>query len=44
VLNEKYGINVWKESKRLEEIVTAMETPQIVEKRLEKAYSIFGTG
>lgn len=42
VLNEKYGINVWKEPKRLEEIVTAMETPQIIEKRLEKAYALFG--
>jgi len=42
VLNEKYGINVWKEPKKLEEIVTAMETPEIVEKRLEKAYSLFG--
>ena len=42
VLNEKYGINVWKELKRLEEIVTVMETPEIIEKRLEKAYSLFG--
>jgi len=42
VLNEKYGINVWKEPKRLEEIVTAMETPEIIEKRLEKAYALFG--
>jgi len=41
-LNEKYGINVWKEPKKLEDIVTVMETPEIVEKRLEKAYSLFG--
>jgi 5-methyltetrahydropteroyltriglutamate--homocysteine methyltransferase len=42
VLNEKYGINVWKEPEKLEEIITGMETPVIVEKRLEKAYSLFG--
>ncbi len=42
VLNEKYGMNVWKEPARLEEIVTGMETPAIIEKRLDKAYSIFG--
>ena len=42
VLNEKYGINVWKEPGRLEEIVTVMETPQIIEKRLENAYALFG--
>ncbi|GFO98125.1 5-methyltetrahydropteroyltriglutamate--homocysteine methyltransferase [groundwater metagenome] len=44
VLNEKYGINVWKEPQRLEEIVTVMETPEIIEKRLEKAYALFGDG
>ncbi len=42
VLNEKYGINVWKEPGKLEEIVTVMETPEIIEKRLQNAYSIFG--
>lgn len=42
VLNEKYGINVWKEPAKLEEITTAMETPQVIEKRLEKAHAIFG--
>ncbi len=42
VLNEKYGTNVWKEPARLEEIVTEMETPGTIAKRLHKAYSIFG--
>lgn len=42
VLNEKYGMNVWKEPARLEEIVTEMETPGTISKRLHKAYSIFG--
>jgi 5-methyltetrahydropteroyltriglutamate--homocysteine methyltransferase len=42
VLNEKYNTNVWKEPTRLEEIVTEMETPGTIAKRLQKAYSIFG--
>lgn len=42
MLNEKYGINVWKQPEKLEEITTRMETPKIIEKRLYKAYSIFG--
>ncbi len=41
-LNEKYGINVWKEPSKLEEINTGIETPAIIEKRLEKAYAVFG--
>ncbi|NJD77819.1 MAG: methionine synthase [Candidatus Methanoperedens sp.] len=42
VLNEKYGTNVWKEPSGLKEIVTDMETPGTIGKRLGKAYSIFG--
>ncbi len=42
MLNEKYGINIWKEPEKLEDIVSVMETPEIIEKRLEKAYSLFG--
>lgn len=42
VLNEKYGINIWKEPSRLEEIITGMETPDFIEKRLESSYKIFG--
>jgi len=41
-LNEKYGMNVWKEPAKLKEITTQMETPDIIKKRLEKAYGIFG--
>lgn len=41
-LNEKYGINVWKEPSKLEEIVTGLETPSIIEKRLENYYRMFG--
>lgn len=42
VLNEKYNTNVWKDTQYLPEIVTEMETPDVISKRLEKAYSIFG--
>lgn len=42
VLNEKYDTNVWKEPARLQEIVRDMETPDVVTKRLGKAYSMFG--
>ncbi|WP_298682402.1 methionine synthase [uncultured Methanomethylovorans sp.] len=42
VLNDKYGTNVWKDPSRLQEIVTGLETPDVIAKRLEKAYSIFG--
>lgn len=42
VLNEKYGINVWKDPSRLEEIVTKMETPSVIEKRLESYHKTFG--
>jgi 5-methyltetrahydropteroyltriglutamate--homocysteine methyltransferase len=41
ILNEKYGTNIWKEPFRLEEIVTRMETSNIIEKRLESYYKIF---
>ncbi len=41
-LNEKYDTNVWKEPEKLKDITKEMETPGAVEKRLEKAYSIFG--
>ena len=41
-LNEKYNMNVWKEPTKLKEITTQMETPGIIQKRLEKAYDMFG--
>jgi 5-methyltetrahydropteroyltriglutamate--homocysteine methyltransferase len=36
-LNERYQINVWKETSMLNEIVTSMETPDVVAKRLKRA-------
>lgn len=42
ILNEKYNINVWKDMDRFEEIISDMETPETVTKRLEKAYDMFG--
>lgn len=42
VLNEKYNTNVWKDTQYLPEIVTEMETPTTIAKRLENAYSRFG--
>lgn len=42
VLNEKYNTNVWKEQAHMQDIVTQMETPGMIAKRLQKAYSIFG--
>ncbi|HEX7628479.1 MAG TPA: methionine synthase [Candidatus Methanoperedens sp.] len=42
VLNEKYNTNVWKEPAKLDEITAQMETPNIIAKRLQKAFSIFG--
>lgn len=42
VLNDKYGTNVWKDAFLLKEIITELETPQVISKRLEKAYSVFG--
>ncbi|MBC7085087.1 MAG: methionine synthase [Methanomethylovorans sp.] len=41
-LNDKYDTNVWKDTSRLQEIVTQLETPDVISKRLQKAYSIFG--
>ena len=42
VLNDKYSTNVWKDTLRLNDIVTELETPKVISKRLEKASSIFG--
>jgi 5-methyltetrahydropteroyltriglutamate--homocysteine methyltransferase len=41
-LNEKYDTNVWKDQAHMTDIVTQMETPAVITKRLEKAYSMFG--
>lgn len=42
VLNEKYNTNVWKETDKLKEVVTHMETPEIIADRLNSAYGMFG--
>lgn len=41
-LNEKYGVNVWKETKYLSKVVTELETPSAVKKRCYVADSLFG--
>ncbi len=41
-LNDRLGINLWDDPARLEKEIMAMESPDVMEKRLEKAYSIFG--
>ena len=41
-LNEKYGGNVWEKPEIMAEITTQMETPTVIEKRLEKLYTVFG--
>jgi 5-methyltetrahydropteroyltriglutamate--homocysteine methyltransferase len=42
ILNEKYSTNVWQKPEMLQELVTDMETPSTILKRLEHAYGIFG--
>jgi 5-methyltetrahydropteroyltriglutamate--homocysteine methyltransferase len=41
-LNEQYGINLWDDMIRLEKEILNMESPLVMEKRLEKAYAQFG--
>ncbi|HII79165.1 MAG TPA: methionine synthase [Methanosarcina sp.] len=42
IVNETYEVNAWKEKEYMQKIVTEIETPDLVQKRLEKAYSILG--
>ncbi|MDD3043661.1 MAG: methionine synthase [Methanosarcinaceae archaeon] len=42
ILNEKHNTNVWKEPQYLQEIVTELETPQVITKRLRLAHRRFG--
>lgn len=42
IVNEKYGVNAWKEKEYMQKIVTELETPDVVKKRLETAYSVLG--
>jgi 5-methyltetrahydropteroyltriglutamate--homocysteine methyltransferase len=40
-LNEKYNTNVWKQPDRITEVVTQMETPDVIARRLTRYYKIF---
>lgn len=42
VLNEKYNMNVWKDSTKLNEIITELETSEVIHKRFVHAYEMFG--
>ncbi|MGB9940344.1 methionine synthase [Methanosarcina sp.] len=42
VVNETYGVNAWKDREYMQKIVTDLETPEVVKKRLETAYSALG--
>jgi len=42
IINENYGVNAWKEKEYMQKIVTELETPEVVKKRLETAYSVLG--
>ena len=42
IVNETYGINAWKEKEYMQKIVTDLETPEVVKKRLETGYSVLG--
>ena len=40
IINEKYGVNAWKEKEYMQKVVTELETPDVMTKRLETAYSV----
>jgi 5-methyltetrahydropteroyltriglutamate--homocysteine methyltransferase len=42
LINEKYGVNAWKEKEYLQKVVTELETPEVLKKRLETAFSVLG--
>lgn len=41
-LNEQLGINLWQDMPRLEREILELESPQVMRKRLDKAYAQFG--
>ncbi|MGB5099704.1 MAG: methionine synthase [Methanothrix sp.] len=41
-LNEQLGINLWQDMPRLEREILELESPQIMRKRLDRAYAQFG--
>jgi 5-methyltetrahydropteroyltriglutamate--homocysteine methyltransferase len=42
IVNEKYGVNAWKDKEYMQKVVTELETPDVIKKRLETAYSVLG--
>jgi 5-methyltetrahydropteroyltriglutamate--homocysteine methyltransferase len=42
IVNETYGVNAWKEKEYMQKIVTEVETPEVIKKRLELAFSVLG--
>ncbi|MDD4497097.1 MAG: methionine synthase [Methanosarcinaceae archaeon] len=41
-INEECGVNAWKEPEYMQKIVTGMETPEVIRKRLEKVCAELG--
>jgi 5-methyltetrahydropteroyltriglutamate--homocysteine methyltransferase len=42
LVNDKYGVNAWKEKEYMPKVVTELETPDVIKMRLETAYSVLG--
>jgi 5-methyltetrahydropteroyltriglutamate--homocysteine methyltransferase len=42
IVNETYGVNAWKEKEYMQKIVTDLETPDVIKKRLETAFAVLG--
>jgi 5-methyltetrahydropteroyltriglutamate--homocysteine methyltransferase len=42
IINEKYGVNAWREKEYMQKVVTELETPEVIKKRLESAFSVLG--
>ena len=42
LINEKYGVNAWKEKEYLQKVVSELETPEVMKMRLKTAYSVLG--
>jgi 5-methyltetrahydropteroyltriglutamate--homocysteine methyltransferase len=40
IISEKYGVNPWKDKEYMQKVVTELETPDVIKKRLETAYSV----
>lgn len=42
ILNEKYNSNVWKEPEKISDVVTQLETPDVIADRLSFSFKMFG--